>query len=224
MDKGNTARILKPFVKGMTDAGADVEILYPKKMKIRPCIGDFQCWYKKVGVCIHTDDMNEALDKMRKSHILVFATPIYLPLPGAFQNFLNRMMPVIEPILRFEDGRTRAKFHDDMQVSKIVLITSGDWWEKENSDVVKFIFKEIARNSGVELVSHLIRPHASHMKSNIEKAALVTEAAEKAGFMLIGKGTISQELLNQVSQPLISEEDIRKRDNAAYRRSRDAIQ
>ncbi|MBN2230341.1 MAG: flavodoxin family protein, partial [Candidatus Thorarchaeota archaeon] len=90
MEKGNTHRILAPFLEGMRDAGASVEILFSQKLKIRPCIGDFQCWFEKVGVCIHTDDMEMVYEKIREADILVLATPIYLPLPGAFQNLLNR--------------------------------------------------------------------------------------------------------------------------------------
>ena len=57
MEKGNTELVLSSFLDGMREAGASVEVVYAKKLKIRPCIGDFQCWYEKVGECIHSDDM-----------------------------------------------------------------------------------------------------------------------------------------------------------------------
>ena len=37
MGKGNTARILDPFLEGVRGAGAEVEILYTKKLDINPC-------------------------------------------------------------------------------------------------------------------------------------------------------------------------------------------
>ena len=39
MDKGNTALILDPFLEGMREVGADVELFYTRKMKINPCQG-----------------------------------------------------------------------------------------------------------------------------------------------------------------------------------------
>ncbi|WP_332882068.1 flavodoxin family protein [Methanosarcina horonobensis] len=36
MDKGNTALILNPFLEGMKEAGAEVELFYTKKLNINP--------------------------------------------------------------------------------------------------------------------------------------------------------------------------------------------
>ena len=49
MDKGNTAMILTPFLDGMREAGATIEIFYTRKLKIRPCSGEFNCWFKTPG-------------------------------------------------------------------------------------------------------------------------------------------------------------------------------
>ena len=57
MEKGNTAMILAPFIQGMTDAGADVELFYARRLNVKPCTGEMDCWYGKPGECIHKDDM-----------------------------------------------------------------------------------------------------------------------------------------------------------------------
>ncbi|MCJ7431672.1 flavodoxin family protein, partial [Candidatus Bathyarchaeota archaeon] len=44
MDKGNTALILSPFVEGMREEGAEVELQYVKRLKINPCQGEMNCW------------------------------------------------------------------------------------------------------------------------------------------------------------------------------------
>ena len=41
MDKGNTADILMPFLDGMREIGADVEVYYTKKLNIKPCQGEY---------------------------------------------------------------------------------------------------------------------------------------------------------------------------------------
>jgi multimeric flavodoxin WrbA len=208
MDKGNTAMILMPFIEGMKKAGAEIDLVYSKKINIKACIGDFQCWNEKIGECIHSDEMGQLLDRLRLADIFVIATPKYLPLPSELQNFLNRLMPIINPILEFRDGRTRAKFHDDVKVSKIVLVSSGGWWEKGNLDIVVQIAKEIAEDASVEFVGPILRPHAFLMREYEQKTKKIQEAAEKAGYQLIIDGIISYELLEEISEPLISKDEL----------------
>ena len=51
MGKGNTALVLAPFLDGMREAGASVELFYAKRLNIKPCTGEFYCWNKKPGEC-----------------------------------------------------------------------------------------------------------------------------------------------------------------------------
>ncbi len=76
MDKGNTALILTPFIEGMKEASADVEIFYTKKLKIEPCNGCFTCWLKTPGVCIHKDDMAAILPKLEAENTGICHTAI----------------------------------------------------------------------------------------------------------------------------------------------------
>ncbi len=214
--KGNTHLILSPLLEGMKKAGASVELLFSQDLKIRPCIGDFQCWFDKVGVCIHTDDMDRVYEKARVADILVLATPIYLPLPGAFQNLLNRLLPLVEPLLVKKNGRTRAKFQDDVNISKILLVSCGGWFELENFEVVVHIVREIAENTQVQLVGPILRPHADRLKYNEDLAQGVYSAAEEAGIQIIESGTVSQEILNAISVPLITHEEAIENGNRSY--------
>jgi len=63
MGKGNTALVLDPFLEGMREAGAEVELFYTKKLKINPCQGEFNCWIKTPGKCFQQDDMQMLLSK-----------------------------------------------------------------------------------------------------------------------------------------------------------------
>lgn len=216
MEKGYTHTMLNAFLEGVREAEATVELVYAKKLKIRPCLGDFQCWYEKVGECIHTDDMELLYPKLRSADILVLGIPVYLPLPGEMQNLLNRLMPLVEPILTFKDGKTRAKFHDNVRIFKIVLVTVGGWWEIGNLDTVTRIVQEIAEKVEVEFARPIRRPHASLMKENKEKAEEILNATRKAGTQLIEKGDIAADILEIISQPLISEEALRKKSNSSY--------
>lgn len=41
--KSNTSLILDPFLDGMKDAGADIELFYIRDLEIKPCTGEFNC-------------------------------------------------------------------------------------------------------------------------------------------------------------------------------------
>ena len=224
VEKGNTAKVLGVFLEGMQEAGASVEIIYPKKLKITPCNGDFQCWSSKIGKCIHSDDMQSVYPKLREADILILGTPVYLPLPGEMQNLLNRLMPIVDPFLEFQDGRTRVRFHKDVKISKIVLVGVGGWWERANLDTVVKIVSDIATAVSVPFAGAILRPHARLMTENEEKAAVINEAIKKAGHQLIKDGNISPDLFDIISQPLISQEDLMHRSNQAYRKARDSVE
>lgn len=220
MEKGYTHTLLNAFLEGVREAEATVELVYSKKLKIRPCLGDFQCWYNKIGVCIQQDDMELLYPKIRKADILVLGVPVYLPLPGEMQNLLNRLMPLVEPLLEFRDGRTQAKFHDDVRIFKIVLLAVGGWWEIGNLGTVTHIVKEITEKVGIEFGGPILRPHASLMKENKEKSEEILNAIKEAGKQLIEKGDIGTDILEIISQPLISEEALRKRYNHSYEQAK----
>src|SRR5512139_723189 len=132
LEKSDTARVLSPFLEGMSGAVASVRLFYACRLNIKPCIGDFQCWEEKPGVCVQNDDMQMLYPKLRDADVLVLATPVYIPLPGAMQNFINRLCPLINPVLSWRDGRTRARFHDDVRIRKVVLVSVSGWWEMGN--------------------------------------------------------------------------------------------
>jgi multimeric flavodoxin WrbA len=206
MGKGNTAKILAPFLEGMRKAGASVELFYAKDLDVRPCEGEFHCWYKKPGVCHIDDSMQSLYPKLREANILVLATPVYVPLPGEMQNLINRIVPLMNPIIRRQGGRTRARFRDDVKISKFVLVSSSGWWEMGNFETVIRIVKELASDVNVEFAGAILRPHSNWMIEDGEKTKDILEAARQAGYLLVKEGKMSKDLVKIIGQPLISYE------------------
>lgn len=217
MEKGNTALVLKPFLDGMREAGASVELFYAKRRDIKPCTGEFHCWNKKPGKCYIEDDMQALYPKLRKAAILVLATPVYIPLPGEMQNLINRLCPLVEPILEFREGRTRAKFFDTVNIRKIVLVSTCGWWEMGNFGTVLRIAEELAKDVNVEFAGAVLRPHAYLMREKGEKATEVNDALRQVGYALVEKGRMPRNLLEVISQPLISEEEYKRSLNDDYK-------
>jgi len=216
MKKSDTTKIMTPFLEGMKQAGADVEMFYIERMKIQPCKGDFICWSKTPGVCHINDDMQLLYDKMRHAEILVFATPVYIPLPGQMQHVLNRIVALLDPVVKTRKGRTRAKFRQDVNIKKIVLVSSCAWWEKANFETVERIVQELAEDASVKYAGAVLRPHVQWMVEKPEKTKEIFTAARHAGFQLIKQGTMSRNDLNIISQPLVSNKRFLETERNAY--------
>jgi multimeric flavodoxin WrbA len=216
METGNTHMVLGPFLDGVTDAGADVELVHASRLEIEPCTGEFHCWYEEPGECYIQDDMQDLYPKFRDAEIVVLATPVYVPLPSEMQKVINRLVPLMEPLLETRDGRTRARFHQDVKIGKIVLVSTCGWWEMGNFGTVVRIAQELAEDASVEFAGAVLRPHAFLMKEGGELTAEgrgVQQAARRAGYELVQEGRMKPETLEQVGRPLVDQEALRQRYN-----------
>jgi multimeric flavodoxin WrbA len=213
--------VMLPFIQGMKDAGADVETFYVKHLKIKPCTGEMHCWYKKPGICYIKDDMQRIYAELKRAEILLIATPVYIPLPGEMQNIINRLCPLVIPKLQTRDGRTRARFRDDVRIRMVALVATGGWWEKENLDTVVRIVKEFAADASVEFAGAVLRPHAFLMRQKGEMTKdgiAVLDAVKKAGHELIENGKITENTLDVIARPLVDQEELRLKYNKALKR------
>lgn len=214
MEKGYTAMVLDPFIQGMLDAGSDVEAFYASRLKVKPCAcGEMYCWYKKPGECCIKDDMQLLYPKLREADILILATPVYIPLPGEMQDIINRLCPLMKPFLETREGRTRARFHEEVGIQKIVLVSTSGWWEKGNFGTVVRIAEELAEDASVEFAGAVLRPHAFLMKEEgrlTEEGEAVLNAARRAGYELVNDGVMSEETLEAIGRPLIAEDKLRR--------------
>ena len=139
---------------------------------------------------------------------MVLATPVYAPLPGEMQNILNRMTPLLKPDLTWRNGRTRARFRDDIAIRKVVLLAVGGWWEPENMDGLVDIVREFTETASVEFAGAVLRPHAYHMKKDgvlTGPGKSVVQAVKQAGFELVHNGKMEEDTLKKISRPLIAE-------------------
>ncbi|MHA1112019.1 MAG: flavodoxin family protein [Promethearchaeota archaeon] len=215
-EDSNTAFVLSYLIKGMEKAGATIETIYTSDLDINPCIGCFKCWRIHIGRCFMKDDMEEVLSKLKNTDLLIMATPVYSALPGKFQNFINRMVPLMDPLQEFRDGRTRVKTHDDVKLSKIFAVVVGGWWEIENLDIPVKIIEELSETMSVSFAGALRRPHASHLQQFNENTRSFRSGIEEIGKMLIEKEAVDEDLLHIVSLPLVEESSFRETANINY--------
>lgn len=216
-EKGDTALVLSSFLEGLRENDVPVELHYASRLKVKPCAcGDMRCWYDSPGECCIKDDMQLLYPKLKEADFLILATPVYIPLPGAMQNIINRLCPLVEPYLEFRQSRTRARFRQDVNIKNFILISTGGWWEKENMSTVVRVVEELAQNTNVEFGGAILRPHAFLMKTDgkvNKEGNKILNAVKNAGCELIQNGQMNQETLDFISHPLISEEELRRRYN-----------
>ena len=194
----------------MVEAGADVDVIYASELKADPCTcGRMYCWNVNPGICCIKDVMQDLYPRLTETDILILATPMYIPFPGDMQNLVNRLCPLIDPRLTYTNGRMRAMPRSPVAIRKIALVATSGWWEKGNLDTLTLIARELAADMGVEFSGAIIRPHAYYIrhKGNVTPGGQkVLDAVKRAGRMLIEQGQIPVELIDIISQPLVSVE------------------
>jgi multimeric flavodoxin WrbA len=223
MDKGNTAAILSPFLDGMREAEAEVRVYYTKKLNIKPCQGEFDCWLRTPGKCFQKDDMEMLLPELAEADIQIFATPVYVDgMAGPLKNLFDRMIPLGSPSIELRDGhcrhpgRTGRKGNDTGQM---VLVSNCGFWEMDNFDPLLAHIKAICRNMNREFAGALLRPHGPALKVMASGGALVNdifEAAREAGRQLVQEGEMSSQILATVSRPLMPLEAYLQRANQRH--------
>jgi multimeric flavodoxin WrbA len=209
MDNGNTAMILDPFLEGMKEVGADVDLYYTRNLKIGPCNGDMSCWFKNPGKCGQVDDMQMLLPKLKDADVIVWASPVYYAgITGPLKNLMDRQLPL--HILGESSGRRQ----------KVVLVSSCGFWDTSMFDPLVTQMKAIyARPDGnTEFVGALLRPGADAMQEMMKGDGAtilksIFEAAKEAGRQLVKEGKISEDVLKEVSKKLLSDEEYKKAAN-----------
>ena len=73
--KGNTSILLKRAVEGARQAGAEVEEIVLRDLRMSPCLEIYGC--KKKGRCVIQDDFQGFHDKILGSEGLMLASPIF---------------------------------------------------------------------------------------------------------------------------------------------------
>ena len=73
--KGNTARLMAQAVAGAREAGAEIEEVILRDLKMSPCLEIYGC--KKNGRCAIKDDFQDLYDKLTSCQGLILASPIF---------------------------------------------------------------------------------------------------------------------------------------------------
>ncbi len=86
----NSDMLAKQFVQGALAAGHEVEYISLAGKHIEFCKGCLAC--QKLGKCVIADDVNSLLQKVQKSDVICWATPVYYyGMSGQMKVLIDRM-------------------------------------------------------------------------------------------------------------------------------------
>ena len=202
--RGNTERILQPFLEGAQDAGAETETVYLKSKKINYCLGCFTCWSKTPGVCIHKDDMPALLEKLRKADIVVYATPLYVfTVTAQMKTFMDRHIPLLEPFILERGGQyIHPPRHESR--SKVVLISNCGFPERHHFSALEETFRTFTSGPDLELVASILCAGGELLRQPALKESIqwYVDAARQAGREVVERDRIAPETQEMLDKPL----------------------
>lgn len=206
-DKGNTALILNPFLEGIKEAGAELELYYTQDLEINPCLGEFSCMVKSPGKCIQKDDMSWLDPKISQSDIVVLASPVYCDgVNGPMKTVMDRTLPEILPFFEVENDHLRHPLRDHVKSGKVVLVSNCGFWEMDNFNPLLTHMEAFCKNSHDKFAGALLRPHGPALRTMMERGLPVNDvldAAEEAGRQIVRNGEMPEETLKTVSRELL---------------------
>lgn len=199
--------MLNPVIKGMERAGADCTLFYTHQLNINPCVGCFSCWFDTPGRCIQKDDMESILAALRRSDILVLATPVYVDgMNSSMKTCLDRLIPAVEPFFEIIKDHCRHPIRGKLKLKKVVLVSVCGFTELENFDPLIMHVKAFCKNFNSEYAGAVLRPYGASLLY-LEQIGIdinhILAAAKDAGHQIITQGKISPETQHIISQELI---------------------
>ena len=212
--QSKTEILLRHFVTGMQQAGAEVEVVNLRQKKINYCIGCYSCWTKTPGLCVHKDDMTrELFPKWLACDIVVYASPLYHYLVNAqMKTFIERTLPVLMPYLQRSGDITMHPYRSKSPAS--VLISVAGFPDMSVFDALSFWAKKVLGKSGT-LLAEIYLPAAEAMVNSGKKSDIL-EAMEQAGQEIVNNKSVSPETMARITQPITSPEMIAAMSNLAW--------
>jgi len=200
-----TTFMVNHFCRGAKSAGAEIEYVKLKDMKISPCTGCYTCWTKTPGECIFQDDMTDLRLKFRKADLIIFASPLYIfSVTGIMKNFLDRNLPNIKPYMVIEGGETKHphRYPEDKQQGFVVFSAAGFPEVEHNFDGLKAMFRCFHSHSEKSfLMGEFYMPGAEPFAQPVyaERRRRVEQACSNAGEQVLKEGKINMEFMEAVS-------------------------
>ena len=196
-DKGHStiAALLDPFLGGMKEAGADVDLYYSGDLVIFPCCGNLNCTIRTPGNCMAYDDMRWLRQKIGHADILVLASPLYFngqhgP-EGATQSLkslLCRLVPGKSPCADEPYEHAVHTTKEPVNLRKVIFVSGCGFWEIDDFYPVLTHIKSLCHNTFPEFAGNIGDGHGVILNGAIRSGASledITASARSAGRRIV---------------------------------------
>ena len=221
-ENGNTEVLLRQFLKGCAEEGAEIETIYLKDKNIKHCSGCFTCWTKTPGKCIHKDDMEELLEKLKEADIIVYATPLYVyTVTGLMKDFMDRKIPLVKKdIIKVGDQYSHPKRYEKKSPVKTVLISNCGFPGNYNFSGLVETFKVMTKGNLAGVILCGQGGALGAVKFNDDLKAMYGQffkALRNAGSEIINLGYIKAETQEILDKEVIDSEIYMKNANENWK-------
>lgn len=203
--QGNSTYLLQHFLEGAKNKTSKLEVIHPHELNLEHCHGCLRCNILR-RCSISGDDWSELSEKILKSDILVFASPVYFRhVPAPLKNIIDRFRSFVN-IQITETGLIHTPY-EKWEKDFVLLLTMGSPDKSEAQpiiDLLRFMISILGENNRLHIVTagrlaltkQIIRSHEElvnvyqklklpehlaciDLKANIEALNKCTSLAEK---------------------------------------------
>jgi len=208
-----TTFMVKNFIGGAKQAGANIEYFKLKDHDIKDCTGCYTCWTKTPGQCIFKDNMTILRQKYREADLVIFSSPLYTyNVTGIMKTFMDRLLPVMKPYMLM--NKERSTMHPDRFPEKgeqgfVVFSAAGFPDIEDNFDGLKGMYRcWDSHGENIHLMGEFFLPAAEMIVNGIYGNRLkgIADACVKAGKQIVAEGKIDKDFMITVQNPGISKE------------------
>jgi len=202
--KSTTYMMVEAFLKGTRECGWSDSHILLSKMNIHHCMGCFHCWKNK-GNCIFDDDMKKIMPL--DCDVLLLATPLFFDnVSGLMKNFLDRAVAYANPLIQFKAGQESLHPKDHPQPKLLVMSNCG-YPEQSHFEVLKVLFRRMARNMETTLIGEIYRGQGPLLKIKhpdlIKPIDAYLSLLQRAGIEIAQNLSLSADMQKGLEEPLI---------------------
>ncbi len=183
---GNTNYLLNLLLEKLEGHGAKTELINVTKKHILPCIGCGHC--ETEGTCSLNDDMrNDILPILRKSDIIIIATPVY------FYNVPSQLKTMIDRCQTLWSRKYKLKINDPSENSrKGYMLAVGATRGKALFDGIEMTLKYLFDSVGADLTGRLTYTGMDEPNALKNHGSVISDVENEASqlFNIFNKKTI----------------------------------
>jgi multimeric flavodoxin WrbA len=127
--------------------GHSISQVVLRDLKVKHCVGCWNCWVKTPGECVHRDDVESVLRQILKADLLLLASPLIMGYPSAIlKQFMDRMIPLVHPYIVLDHGECHHQARYGAYPKMGLLLEKETDTDEEDIEIVRDLFERVARN------------------------------------------------------------------------------